>query len=288
MALLRSAVATAAAALAVVACGSTTTAPSSATTTPTPAATSSGPTGPPNAHVTLTGDPSLTGAMTIDTIECSDPSLSGEQIFVAGSPAASPSTSMHLTLAAGTVAIVLDTGSGSSFHARQFSGTGITGFDAAKGAQLSGPVTDTTPATSNTAGIGTLRSVAGTIDCAGQTPGSSTITISGTDSLGTVSGGITSVHVICLSTGEVETFGLTQVAGAPASVIIFQFPGRFTMDFISAGGAAQFFTATGVSVTTTSTGATVNGDATQSVAAGATPSTLHVAGQSTCGSAITP
>ncbi len=290
MGLVRWSVASVTAALAVVACGSTTSTTTAPPATPTPAPTSSGPSGPPKAQVTLAGDASLAGGMTISTIECSYPSVSGEEIFVTGTLAASPGTSMHLTLSAGNVAVIMDTGSGTSFHAREFSGTGVTGFDAATGAQLDGPVTETTPATSNGTGIGRLTSISGSIDCAGQTPGTSTLAVSGTVTQGAASGSMTSVRVVCLpANNEVETFGLTQVGGAPNYTAVFAFSKQFTVDLVPPSGPAEFFTsAASASVTVAGTSATIDGDATESLAAGATASTIHVSGQSTCGSSITP
>jgi len=277
--------------LVAVGCGSSTTpAKTSPASLPvsTPSPTVAAPSGPPSAQVTLTGDPSIAGAMTIATVECSFPSVAGAEIFVTGSAATAPSTSVHVTVSSGSVAVVADSGSGTSFHARTFSGTGVTGFDAATGVQLNGPVTETTPSADNKAGIGNLTNVAGTISCAGQTPGTTTMVMTGTLTDGNVSGGITDAHVVCLS-NEAETLGVVQVGGAPAYTAIFSLAGRYTADVVPASGAAEFFisTASATSMPTT-TGTTINGDATQQVSAGATAHTIHVSGQSTCGSSITP
>jgi hypothetical protein len=228
--------------------------------------------------------------MTIGTIECSSPSLDGSQIVVNGTSSVTPSVSIRLTVSSSSVAVLLDTGSGSSFHARDFSGTGVTDFDPTRGFQFSGPVTDTTPANGNPSLIGALASLTAHVDCAGQTPGSSTLAVTGTVAQGAASGSMTSVHVVCLTANtEVETFGLVQLSGAPAYTVVFAFSGRFTMDLLPSSGAAEFFMSTAsASVTTSSTGATVSGDATESVAPGTAASMLHVTGQSTCGSSITP
>ncbi len=288
MRILRSGIAVAA--IAVTACGSTSSATSAPAATATPTASTSGPAGPPKAGATLTGDASLAGGMTISSIECSTPSVDGEEIVVNGTSSVTPSISIRLTVTASNVTVLLDTGSGTSFHARDFSGTGVTGFDAASGVQLSGPLTETTPANGSGGLIGAATHLTGSVDCAGQTPGSSTLAISGTVAQGAVSGGMTSVHVVCTpATNSVVTSGLTQVGGAPSLTVVFAFPGRFTMDLVPPSGPAEFFTSTATaSVTATSTGATLNGDATELVAAGTTAVTIHVSGQSTCGSSTIP
>jgi hypothetical protein len=278
-------------ALIAVGCGSSTTpATTSPATAPasTPSPTVSAPTGPPSAQLTFTGDPSIAGAMTIATIECSFPSVAGAEIFVTGSPATGPSTSVHVTVSSGKVDVVADSGSGTSFHARTFSGTGVSGFDAATGVQLNGPVTETTPSDENTTGIGHLTTVGGTISCAGQTAGTTTMVMTGTLADGTVSGGITDVHVVCLS-NETETLGIVQIGGVPGYTAIFSLAGRFTADVVPTSGPAEFFvSAASATSMPTTTGTTINGDATQHVSAGATAHTIHVTGQSTCGSSITP
>jgi hypothetical protein len=279
-----------AATLLAVACGSATPANTPPVTAPAtnPTATAGAPSGPPSAQVMLVGDSSIAGAMAIDQIECSYPSVAGEEIFVTGSPATAAGTSIHLTLTAGSLAVVADIGSGSSFHARAFSGTGVNGFDAATGAQLSGPLTETTPSGDNVTGVGKITSITGTINCAGQTPGSSTMVISGTLAQGSLSGGLTDARVVCLS-NEAETFGIAQVGGSPQYTAIFSLPGQFTVDVVAAPGSAGFFVSTPSATSTpTTTGTSVTGDAAQQVTAGATAHTIHVSGQSTCGSAITP
>ncbi len=278
-------------ALVAVGCGSSTTpakTPPATVPASTPSPTASTPSGPPSAQVTIVGEPSIAGAMTIATIECSFPSVAGPEIFVTGSPATAPSTSIHLTLASGALAVVADTGSGTSFHARTFAGTGVSGFDAATGAQLSGSLTENTPSSDNVTGVGKISSITGTISCAGQTPGTTTMVMTGTLADGIVSGAITDVHVVCLS-NEAETLGVVQVGGSPAYAAIFSLAGKFTADVVPASGSSEFFvsTASAASMPTTS-GTTINGDATQQVSAGATAHTIHVTGQSTCGSSITP
>jgi hypothetical protein len=275
--------------LVAVACGSTPANTPPATAPPvTPSPTASGPSGPPSAQVSITGDSSIAGAMTIDTIECSFPAVAGEEIFVTGSPAASSATSIHLTVTASAVAVVADTGAGTSFHVRTFSGSGVSGFDAATGAKLSGSVTETTPSADNPAGVGHITSLSATISCAGQTPGSTTMVMSGSVTAGSVSGGITDVHVVCM-TNEAETLGIVQVGGSPAFTAIFSLAGKYTVDLAPASAPVSFFVSTAAATSTpTATGTTVNGDATEQVSGGAIAHTIHVSGTSTCGSGITP
>jgi hypothetical protein len=288
---LRAGVVGAVVALVAVGCGSSTTpakTPPATVPASTPSPTASAPSGPPSAQVSIVGDPSIAGAMTIGTVECSFPSVAGEEIFVTGSPATAASTSIHLTLAPSLLGVVADSGSGTSFHARTFSGTGVSGFNAATGAQLSGSLTETTPSSDNTTGVGKISSITGTISCGGQTSGSTTMVMTGTLTDGNVSGGITDAHVVCLS-NEAETLGVVQVGGSPAYTAIFSLAGKFTADVVPASGSAEFFVSTGSATSTpTTTGTTIDGDAAQQVTAGATAHTIHITGQSTCGSSITP
>ncbi|HEY6471219.1 MAG TPA: hypothetical protein VI434_15815 [Candidatus Dormibacteraeota bacterium] len=277
-------------ALIATACGANSPANTPPATAPpaTASPTASAPSGPPSAQVTIAGDASIAGAMTIDTIECSFPSIAGEEIFVTGRPATSAATSIHLTMTAGALAVIADTGSGTGFHARTFAGTGVTGFDAATGAQLSGPLTETTTSSDKGTGVGKITSITGTIRCAGQTTGSSTMVMSGTVAQGALSGGVTDVHVLCL-VNEAETLGLVQVGSASEYAVIFSLAGRFTVDLVPPTGSAAFFASTASATSApTSTGTTVSGDATEQVMAGATAHTIHITGQSTCGSAIAP
>ena len=290
MGLLKAGVLGAVVGLVAVACGSASPASTPPGTAPvsTASPTASAPSGPPSAQVTIAGDSTIAGAMTIDTIECSFPSIAGEEIFVTGSPATSSTTSIHLTLTAAVLAVIADTGSGTSFHARTFAGTGVSGFDAATGAQLSGPLTETTTAADKGTGVGKITAITGTISCAGQTPGSSTMVMSGTVAQGVLSGGVRDVHVVCLS-NEAETLGLVQVGSSSEYTAIFSLAGKFTVDLVPATGSADFFVSTASATSTpTTTGTSISGDATQQVTAGTTAHTIHLSGQSTCGSAIAP
>jgi hypothetical protein len=291
MGLLKAGVVGAQVALVAVACGSASPANTPPATAPvsTPSPTANAPSGPPSAQVTIAGDPTIAGALTIDTIECSFPSIAGEEIFVTGSPSPSSATSIHLTLTGAALAVIADTGSGTSFHARTFAGTGVSGFDAATGAQLSGPLTETTTSSDKgTTGVGKITAVTGTISCAGQTPGSSTMVMSGTVAQGVLSGSVTDVHVVCLS-NEAETLGLVRVGSATEYTAIFSLAGKFTVDLVPATGSADFFVSTASATSTpTSTGTSISGKATQQVTAGTTAHTIHLSGESTCGSAIAP
>jgi hypothetical protein len=279
------------AALLVVACGGSATNPP-VTPTPTP----STPTGPPSAQATLVGTGGLNGPLTVTSISCSEPSLDGSTILIfAKTPA--PGVSATLTLQAGTISIEADAGAGTSFTARTFTGSGISGFDAARGAQLSGSLTETQPPSSAPGSIGTITSISGSVACNNQQPGSSTVTLSGTTPTGKLSGGISPVRVGCTGTTGALTIGVTMAGTTPELVDMFGgtlaggTPTPNVSLILAPGGASQpqHYTASGAGVATaTPTGVHFNADAVEDGTSGASAITVHISGDVVCGSSATP
>jgi hypothetical protein len=274
--------------LAIAACGGTaTTSPAaSATASPTP----SGPTGPPAAHGTVAGDAALAGALTFSSVECSAPGLAGGSIVSFASPPDNK-ISIRMVVAAGSIQLRVDSGSGSTYRERDFSGTGVTAFDAANGATIDSPLTETTAPGSATTGIGALTSINGSIDCMHQTPGSATITLSGGDA-DVVSGGLTSVRVICLNmaTGNVvQIFGIGQTGTARDSVSLFVFLNGFNLFFTPSTGAGLYYAGQpGGTETLTGTGTHVDAVGLYKPTTGTSTATVHVTGDATCGSSTAP
>jgi len=221
-------------------------------------------------------------------IRCDFPASDGQmQITVLGQPS-DPNLSVYLFVEAGKVTVRYDSGSGSTYVERDFSGTGVTNFDAAKGAQIDTQLSEvaTTQAHGN---LGGLTSISGTTDCGNQLPGSSTLTFSGATLKGTISGGLNPVNVECVTGttngSSVSVVGLVQVGSAPTYFIMSVSPGTFTAYPVGGGFFRKASTAT---ATLTATGAHIDGDAVEQLAAGATAAahTIHVSGDVVCGTTI--
>jgi len=276
--------------LAIAACGSTTTASTTTNPTPTASPTPSGPTGPPAAHASVVGDASLTGALTFSSVECSAPGLAGSSIGIFANPP-NKNISIHMVVAAGNIQLRVDSGAGSTYRERDFAGTGVTAFDAANGATITSQLTETTVAGSATSGIGALTSISGSIDCMHQTPGSATITFSG-GGASVVSGGLTSVRVLCLnfaSGNAVQIFGLGQTGTSRESVGLFVSSTSFNLFFTPSSGAGLYYAGQpGGTETLTGTGAHVDATGVYKPATGTSTATVHVTGDATCGSSTTP
>jgi hypothetical protein len=261
-----------------------------ATATATPPPTTAPTKGPATQNLVLEGPAGKAGAVTLAGIRCNLPLLNGTQtvmeISVLAEPA-DPNLSVYIFVQASSVAVRYDSGQGSTYVERDFTGTGVTKFDAATGATLDSTLTET-PTTGAHGTLGVLTSIKGTIDCGNQLPGSSTLTVSGTTPKGAVSGGLSPVNVECTSSTAngraVSVNGIIQVGSTPYFTIIYVSPNSFT--FFAAGDAFYRNTSTAVA-TLTATGAHIEGDAVeQSPAAGKTATTVHVSGDVTCGTTI--
>lgn len=276
--------------LAIAACGSTNTASTTATPSPTPSPTPSGPTGPPAAHAAVAGDAGLTGALTFTSVECAAPGLTGGSIITFANPPDNK-ISIRTVVAAGSIQLRVDSGSGSTYRERDFTGTGVTSFDAANGAKIDSQLTETTAPRSATSGIGALTSISGSIDCMHQTPGNATVAFTGSGS-GVVSGGLSSVRVICLNSASgdvVQIFGIGQTGTARESVGLFVFPNGFNLFFTPSNGAALYYAGQpGGTETLTGTGTHVDAVGLYKPATGTSTDTVHVTGDATCGSSTAP
>jgi hypothetical protein len=275
---------------AIAACGSAATTSATATPTPTPSPTPSGPTGPPTAQSAVVGDTGLTGALTYTSVECGAPGLTGNSIVTFANPS-DKNISIRMVVAAGSIQLRVDSGSGSTYKERDFMGTGVTAFDAANGATFNSQLTESTTPGPGTVGIGTLTSISGSIDCMHQALGSATITLSG-GGADIVSGGLTSVRVICLnqSTGNVvQVFGIGQAGTSKESVALFVFATGFNLFFTPSTGPALYYAGQpGGTETLTGTGLHVDGVGLYKPATGSSTATVHVSGDATCGSSVTP
>jgi hypothetical protein len=210
------------------------------------------------------------------------PESGGLQISVLGRPA-DPNLSVYIFVSSGIVAVRYDSGSGSTYTERDFTGTGVTSFDAATGAQINSPLTEVVTTTAH-GNLGALTSISGSIDCGNQMPGSSNLVFSGVTPKGALSGGLGPVNVECTN-GQygpaVSILGVAQVDSIPTFVVIAISSNTFS---VSLSGDGFFRNTATTKATLTATGATVEGDALeQNVAKGATAHTIHVSGDVVCG-----
>lgn len=239
--------------------------------------------GPATQTLTLVGPAGAAGAVTNAAIRCNEPATDGTLITVLGRPA-DPNLSVYIFVQPGKVTVRYDSGSGSKYIERDFAGTGVSGFDAATGAQLDSQLTEVPSQTAH-GSLGVLTSISGSIDCGNQLPGSSTLTFSGPTPKGDISGGLNPVNVVCnvsSTASSVSVLGLGQVGSTTTLVIISVSPGAFTWY----SGGNGFFRSTPTAVATlTTTGAHLEGDAIEQMAAGskAKPHTIHVSGDLICG-----
>jgi hypothetical protein len=195
-----------------------------------------------------------------------------------------------LVIRDGNIGASVATGSGQNLAARNFTGTGTTGFDAGKGVHLSGALTENTPATTNKGTIGVITSVAGSVNCGNQTMGTSTIKVTGVTKEGPVDVTLTPARVLCLSGSSgylVSITGITTLNGAPGLVIVTLGQTSLQAALERQGGPNHFYIAQGqVGTTVSSSGGHVDGNAAEQAATG-TPGTVHLTGDATCGSSAT-
>jgi hypothetical protein len=252
-----------------------------ATASLTPAPTK----GPATQELTLAGPTGAAVPVTGAGIRCNLPSADVPQISVLARPS-DPNLSVYIFVQSGKVSVRYDSGSGSTYIERDFAGTGVTNFDAAKGATIDSALTEI-PNNDAHGSLGVLTSISGTIDCGNQMPGSSTLTFSGLTPTGALGGGLDPVNVECLTNSNgpsVSILGVFEVGSTPADVVMSVSPGTFTVYSVGAG----FYRNTGTAVVTlTATGAHVDGDGIeQNLAAGAKAHTIHVSGDVICGTTV--
>jgi hypothetical protein len=292
--------ASALAAVALSACGGSTSSSSSsgaATQTATPPATptplpTSTP-GPASEQGTLTGDARITGPLnsngSVHFVNCDEPSLDGPTIQAFGQ-SADAAVGVFLTIRAGSIAVRLGSGSGATYTERDFTGTGVTSFSPASGAQYSSSLTETTAAGGNKGGIESISSIAGSVSCGTFTTGSGTITVAGDTGTGLIAGALTSLRVKCGSSTQgpyATVAGLSHVGSALVLVDLAggTAPSPFFVSVSTPAGFKQYESTSTTAVTFPSSGVvTYNTTATESTPTTTGKHTLTVSGTATCGS----
>lgn len=256
-----------------------------ASTTTAAAASTTAPSAVPSATIELTGPIGLAGPASEQGVRCNFPDLDGLGIAVLAVPPDGTSLA-RVALLPGRVRVTVSTGDGADFHERAFEGTGVTAFDAARRAVVDSKLTEIAETTGSTKGdIGVITAIKGSVECGDQTPGESTVTLTGTTPDGPLTGvALDPVRVECDPSPdgpELASSGLVQIGATKALVAIgLTSDGGVTVDetrptthrrYVAAGTA-----------TVTAQGAHVRADVVdQSAPAG--PSRLHVEGDFMCG-----
>ena len=259
-----------------------TVAPVTAAPTPTAAPTK----GPATESLGVVGPAGATGAVTNAAVRCNFPAPNGTSyINVIGRPV-DPNLSVYVNVSQGLVTVRFDSGSGSTYVERDFTGTGVTNFDAAKGAQVDSKLTEVSPIPAHSP-LGVLTSISGSIDCGNQLPGTSTLMLSGPTAKGALAGGVSPANVECINNTQntyVSVIGAVQVASTGTLAVISISPGTASISLSSDG----FFRNTATAVATlTPTGAHVDADLVeQNLAAGTKAHTIHMTGDVVCGTTI--
>ena len=270
--------------LAVAACSGTTTpsgATAAASTSQSHAGTTPRPSLPPaNAQFSFTGG--AAGAEQIGQIACNNPSLGGSVITIFGQATGKDVFSL-VTVEPGKVIVRLDSGSSTSYVERDFSGTGVSAFNAAKGAQIDSQLSEvTSPQKPGT--LPSVSSIKGSVDCGNQLPGSSTLVLTGSVPEGVLNGPLGPVRVECLPHAQppdVRAVGLTMIGSTRVLVIFQASPSGFTAYIPPTTTTKQHFFGPSDPTTAmlTATGAHISGSAAET----GVVNTLQVRGDLVCG-----
>jgi hypothetical protein len=250
--------------------------------TPSPSPT---PVPPAGGQLTATGDIQLVPTVAPSAVTCSFPSLDGPEIllFVQN---AGQSMGGYITLSATQVFVRIGAGSGKTYTQRNFAGTGVTHFDATRGASFSAQLTDSSPPGQARGTIGAITSITGSVSCGTKQPGGGNITITGTSTGGAISGTLTSLLVKCTpSTSFALINALTHIGGAPATVEIGGGGQEIYFASFSTSSSGVFFSSSKPGLYTLTNGDVHwNGAVLTQSGAGAAGHTITISGDATCGS----
>jgi len=235
-----------------------------------------------SAAVSVRGDRALTSAFAPPDVRCSFPDVDGPSIALLSTPTG---LVFRIKVQQGKVTVLVTDDATPMPHERDFSGTGVTSFDPAAGAQVDSALTEIAATAGTPGDIGQLSAIKASIDCAGQDPGSSTVTLAGDTPQGPLADQpLETARVECNPSGnEVSVVGLVTVNGTKQFIELGLRPDGMTVNKFVDGGGHQYESPPGAA-TVTDTGAHVDGDATGQGAAAT--HALHVVGDTTCGTPI--
>ncbi|HYL52840.1 MAG TPA: hypothetical protein VEZ15_12780 [Acidimicrobiia bacterium] len=238
----------------------------------------------PSASLHITGDRALAGDVVDASVVCSFPTVDGLQVSVFAH-APDSRISYRMLVAADKVFVNVDSGAGATFRERNFQGRGVSAFDVAKGAQLDSQLLDTAPSAGVAPGsIGRITAVKGSVNCGNQTPGSSTITVTGTSRTGRYhTSRLDPVLVECyFNSGQLSVIGITRAGNENVQFLIsLGSDGVINVEEAPAHAAQRYYGSVSGLATLTSNGGRAHGDVVERKAT--PPHTLHIEGSATCG-----
>src|SRR3954451_15893704 len=226
-------------------------------------------------ELTLAGDAALAGPLVHPEVPCSFPDVDGLRITVLDTRPDSPFVVVNI----GPTSVKVTVNARESESS--FTGSGVSAFDATKGATVDASLTGTSSA---------LTSITGSVECGGQTPGSSTMTVTGDAAAGHLDhAALDPVLVECyFSAGQVIVLGIADTgAGKAHLVIAITAQGLGVEEELQPSGQRRYVAAPGAAsdaAVITATGATANGDVVDDSVA--PPHTLHIEGTATCGTPV--
>ena len=230
-----------------------------------------------SASLTLQGESAFTGPVPSPEVTCQSPDVNGLRIAVLAT--ARDKSFLRIAIGPDDVTIIVNSGSDSTAPERTFSGHGVSRFDATKGATVDAHL-------SEGGAPGPITAIKGTVECGDQTPGSSTITVTGdTGGAHLDHARIDPVLVECyFSAGEVIVLGIAQGGTAKVQLLVsITSQGLGVEEELQPSGQRRYSgSLSGASITTT--GGHADGDVVEKDAT--PPHTLHVEGDAVCGTPL--
>jgi hypothetical protein len=227
--------------------------------------------------------------MRILWLRCNQPSLDG-LVITAFVNTANKSAAAMITLSSGSIKIALSSGSGSTFALRNFTGSGVSGFDTSLGAQIDSTLTDVTPATTKSGTLGAITNISGSLDCGDQTPGISSVVVNGSSAEGSITGSLSPFKVECqhnaANGNNVALIGLIDAGDTP-NLLFINLNNRTPSIYTSTKDNVfhAYTAAASSSVSQEADGAMVDSNFIETVTSG-TPHVIHLTGSVTCGATV--
>ena len=256
--------------------------PSLSATLPSPSPTATD-AGQASQNLVLTGATGLAGPLSGSAVRCNEPFLGGLQIVARAFPA-DRNLTVLIAAQVNSVSVKLESGSGQTYAERDFTGVGVSDFNAGLGVQIDATLTE---AAGNLAhgNLGQITAIKGQINCGNQTTGTSSLVFAGTTAKGSITGSLSSADVQCQFDNNygwaVSTFGLVNIANDPTPIEVY-LTSNYAEVILSYN--TYFFSQAKTVVTLSQSGASVS--ATLHPELGNTSYSFTVKGDVACGSTL--